>query len=67
MNKASKNTLTAHNDKSRQINLPQKTVAWLVIDTAVYDIIKNVCVYWGDLESCLALEWESDRFIALPL
>ena len=60
---ASELTLTAFRD----YHLPERTLRNLVIDTAVYDIVRNICIYWGDLESCLELEFQSDRFIALPL
>lgn len=59
-------SLTAFLDKAQQ-RIPERSLRSLVIDTAVYDIVQNICIYWGDLESCLSLEWESDRYIALPL
>ena len=46
---------------------PARTASLLVISHAVYDIVRNECIYWGDIDSCQELEFTSDRFLAISL
>lgn len=49
------------------MSIPAKTVTKLVISHCVYDIVRNVCIYWGDYVSCAELEFTSDRYFMTSL
>jgi hypothetical protein len=44
-----------------------KSASAIVITMAVYNFMRNECIYYGDEQSCRELEFTNDSLIAIPL
>jgi hypothetical protein len=45
----------------------QRSASIVELTHVVYHIGRNIPFYYGDEQSCLALEWQSDNYIAIPI
>jgi hypothetical protein len=52
---------------ARRTNISARSAGIITITMAVYNFVKNECIYYGDMQSCLDLEFSSSDLIAIPL
>ena len=50
-----------------QTKIPAKTLSWLNLTGAVFDIVYNTCIFAGDIVLCREMEFNNDRFYCVEL
>jgi hypothetical protein len=58
--------LLTHIDNRTSL-ISAKSASVITITMAVYNFVRNECIYYGDELSCRELEFTNDSLIAIPL
>lgn len=50
-----------------QAKIPAKTLNWLKLTGAVFDISQNSAVFIGELSECYKFDFDNDKYVTIQL